>query len=543
VTFAADVTIAGDLVIEDAASVTFSGKLTVGGTLRILRAGAVAFNGPLTLDGNASVGRADDLDAVATLTVAGPVTFSGDTLFATRGALAFAQSVLAAAPSASLTLATGAALSFGPAARLELGPARLAVTQAASATFAASVLVGALTLRSSGSITFSAADNTADSLDLTSTAANGLVTLRSFAIGSGDATVTANRIDLTGPLADAGPASALTFKPFTTGRALSIGTAALGAPAAVLDFSANDLAAIQAGFSTVTFGDAAAGTGAVYLGRIGQAQSTARLLNATVIVGGSITVTRAVDSAAQLSLVARTGSVTVNGALNQAPSERASELSLEASGAITLNRAVYASVRITLLSGTSTVDNLGRASAPEVRTSPATLVVVPALPPVVFTPILTPVAPAPVLVPAALSGPVISVAQPGFALVPETTPPAALVTLNPIASAGAASVAAPARFTYFTPVALAPSAPSSTPFAFSAPTLSVYASIPLAFNASPGSSLLDANRPAFDWDFAAPGGVYGPGSPGSFDFGGAAPDALLATLDDSRLLNELSLAV
>ena len=117
-------------------------------------------------------------------------------------------------------------------------------------------------------------------------------------------------------------------------------------------------------------GDATAGTGAVTIGSIGTQQGSKNswLANSATIVGGSVVVTQKVDSAAgagSLTLVARTGDVTVNAAINETAAERNAWLRMEAAQAIALNAPIWSSQQVSIVSGTTT----GQTAAAPITTS------------------------------------------------------------------------------------------------------------------------------------------------------------------------------
>ncbi|NBV87388.1 MAG: hypothetical protein EBS01_14255, partial [Verrucomicrobia bacterium] len=233
--------------------------------------------------------------------------------------------------------------------------------------FGANVTAGSVTVGSGGlvtdNVTFSGT-TTVTSLNVTTSGAEATATFASIRVGAGGAVITANNIDfLAGRQVTAtNSAATLTLKPYDAGRAVGVGNLHQ-APGEILDIGVTDLLAIKTGFAAVNFGDALAGTGTAYIGFIGVVQASAnfaRFLNPTHIYGGSVVVNQVMDvtaSASVLHLVARTGDVTVNGAINAANltnttySERNAWVLFQAAGNIFVNQPVYASDRISLIAG------------------------------------------------------------------------------------------------------------------------------------------------------------------------------------------------
>jgi hypothetical protein len=376
VTFSGNVVIAGDLVIEDAADIRFEGTLTVGGSLRIMKAGNVTFTSNVAVSGSVAIGRPDDLSQVASVafTSSARFDFGGHGGIYTSGAISFGNNIgqSGVLRPDSLTLAAGGTITFSSSAGLLLDSSvAFVVTSATNISFGSDVVSGNVTIGRTGgvtgNITFDGTSNSVESFDVTTSGANGTVTVKTLTVGAGNATITANNIDLINSITSTGTASTLTLKPYTASRAITIGTSPTGAPDAKLEFNSADLTAIKAGFASVIFGDLAAGTGDVFTGAIGSNHSFHQLVNRTVIVGGAITVTQNFDVSKQadyVRLIARTGAITVNGVINrgaingddlanEAFSERNDWIRLEAAGDIIVNRAIYAASRISLTAGTS----------------------------------------------------------------------------------------------------------------------------------------------------------------------------------------------
>lgn len=200
-----------------------------------------------------------------------------------------------------------------------------------------------------------------DARSAVAVSAGTLVETRGGFKAGGDATFTANDVSFNGGQATViGPATAtLTIKPSAPDRAIRVGSPS-GSSANTLDVSDTDLAAIAGGWKEIVVGDATGGTGAVTVGSIGTKQGSRNswLASATTIVGGAVTVAEKVDvaaPAAHLRLLARSGDVTVNAAINETAAERNAWVRLEAShGAVAINAPVSSTVMVSLDAATTT---------------------------------------------------------------------------------------------------------------------------------------------------------------------------------------------
>ena len=384
ITFNGSVTITGDLIIEEAGEVRFNGEVIVTGNLRIMKAGNVTFSSNVSVSGNITLGRPDDLTKISsvTFTSSSRLDFQGQGAIYTSGSILFGNNIgqSASLRPDSFTLAAGGGITFTSSAALLLDTSTpFVITQANGVLFANNITSGNITIGRgglvSGNITFDGISNAVESLDITTTSSTGTVSIRSLTVNGGDATITANNIDFISTINSAGYASTLTLKPYDVTRAIVVGTSALGAPTIAnrLDINGSDLLAIQPGFGAVVFGDLYAGTGTVYVGRVGVSQSITehQFVNRTVIAGGAVIVTRNFDvsiTVDYLRLVARTGDITVNGVINggfdlsdvanETFPDRNAWVRLEAANDIIVNRAVYAATRISLSAGTDGVGNI-----------------------------------------------------------------------------------------------------------------------------------------------------------------------------------------
>ncbi|MFM7137729.1 MAG: beta strand repeat-containing protein, partial [Planctomycetota bacterium] len=234
----------------------------------------------------------------------------------------------------------------------------LTITGATGVTFGGTLSVGGTItfVGVTGAVRFTELVTADDDVAVTATT---LVEFLGGLAASGDVTITANEVELRGGIASVvGSATGtLVIQPHTVARPIRVGTPT-GSVLNTLDVSDTDLAAIAPGWASVVIGDVAGGTGAVTIGSIGTQQGSKNswIGNTTTIVGGSVTVAQKVDvaaTAAYLQLVARTGGVTVNAAINETAAERNPWLRLEAAQAVAINAPIWSSQTVSLVSGTT----------------------------------------------------------------------------------------------------------------------------------------------------------------------------------------------
>ena len=291
---------------------------------------------------------------------------------ATRGAIDLQQSVTL---TGDLGI-TGGAVTIGGIVDID---GDLVIDASSMVMFSADVAVGGnLTITGATGVTFAGLLNVTGTLTIVTTSGStrfqGLVTSGGdvsvtsptsieLAVGidaSDDVTFTSDAVDFSGGAASVagGSTKTLTVQPFTASRSIRVGSP-MGSPTGTLDISDSDLAAIAGGWGEVVIGDAATGTGAVTVGSIGTQQGSKNswLASSTTIVGGSVTVAQKVDiakTAQVLKLVARTGDVTVNAAINETAAERNPWVFLQADQAITIKAPVSSTGKVSLVSGTAT---------------------------------------------------------------------------------------------------------------------------------------------------------------------------------------------
>jgi hypothetical protein len=235
----------------------------------------------------------------------------------------------------------------------------LTIIGATGVTFAGLLNVtGTVTIvTSSGAVRFQGMATTGGAVSVTSPLS---IELSVGFDAAADVTFTSDSVDFKGGAASVvGVAgSTLTVQPFTASRPIRVGSPT-GSTTGTLDVSDSDLAAIAGGWGRLVIGDAASGTGAVTVGSIGTRQGSkiSRLASATTIVGGSVTVAQKVDVAAtagMFKLVARTGDVTVNAAINETAAERNPWVFIQADKAIAIKAPVSSTATVSLVSGTTT---------------------------------------------------------------------------------------------------------------------------------------------------------------------------------------------
>jgi hypothetical protein len=254
----------------------------------------------------------------------------------------------------------------------------LTITNATSVTFAGTLTVGGLltitnatgTTRFTGDVTVGGAAVTTTTL----VQVLGGFTSTGTATDDGDVTFTAKQVNFatatiaTTAAQDDASTATLVIRPRDAASALTI--ASPPGVAAGLSITDADIAAIQAGWKRVVFGDEAAGTGAVRIGSIGsQYGGYSQLLNTTSIVGGTIDVVQPVDVTAladYLELVARgTGTgpgagITIDAPINQTAEERNDWIRLTSNGPITVKDPIWAATTVSLTTtGGGTVTQTG----------------------------------------------------------------------------------------------------------------------------------------------------------------------------------------
>ena len=295
-------TINGDLTVTAGGNITDSGNLTVGGTATFdaatitVKAGVTANAVSLTHTGLLDINSNGVFDLNGTFTEqgGGTVDLSGD-ITTTGDDITFQDAV---------TLTADVALSTG--------------TGAGDVSFASTLNddggAGGMSNRNltitagTGDVTFTGA--VGDTLYLQSlTIASANVATFAGTVGVSDAlNATATEIDFAGGANSVSTSNSgsLVLAPADASQAIVVGGTTNNTADAILDITDTDLAAIADGFSEITIGNEAAGTGAVTI-----LSSTFR--DFITIVGGSISVTELDAGNNNVSLIARTGAITDGG--------------------------------------------------------------------------------------------------------------------------------------------------------------------------------------------------------------------------------------
>ncbi|WP_324726004.1 hypothetical protein [Actomonas aquatica] len=371
VRFRGAVTITGNVVITKATDITFDGAVTITGSLTIAEGASITFNGNTAVAGTVSIGSAVDYTKIASIYFANNARFDfgGLASIYVNGAITFGNAVggLGGAYTPDgLTIGLNATLTFNN--NINLGSSSpFSVVNAAEVTLTGSLTAGDVTMSNVAGNLILAATTTVRSIDLTSTGSGASTSLRvnTLEVGDGNAILTANQINLLGTISDTGAQSTLTIKPYTVSRPIVVGQSPPSTTTPTfnnrLDLEASEIGLILPGFAEVNIGDAAAGTGTVYLAYMGSQISTGEYYNKTQIFGGDIIVTRDHDINAtvpEFRLVARTGDITVNErigyAVNNTSADRNDWVRLEAAGDIIVNKGIYALDRISLTAGQGT---------------------------------------------------------------------------------------------------------------------------------------------------------------------------------------------
>ena len=360
-TFTGQVTVGGNVTLSGGGAINFEGGLSVTGGLTITHAGSVTFsNGNVRVVGAVAIGSSSTFGNITSVnfTPTARLDYGGTAAIYATGGLTFGAAVGLDNTLTPLSLGLGSngPIQFSSGAQVLLGNAPLTVSRTTNLSFSEGFTAGSVALEGiSGSLTVSNNATIGYSMDAT---AQSAATFAGISVGPGGAVITANSISFTGgsdSVAVSGSASALTLKPYTTSENIGVGSPG-GSSTGRLNITDADLTAINAGFSLVTIGDAAAGTGAVVLGGVGEFYN-GTMQNPTEVVGGALTVTfpTEIESTANyLQLVARAGAITVNSNINTTVNDQNPWVLMQASGNIVINDPVEATDTISLVAGYGT---------------------------------------------------------------------------------------------------------------------------------------------------------------------------------------------
>ena len=360
-TFTGQVTVGGNVTLSGGGAINFEGGLSVAGGFTINNAGSVTFsNGNVRVVGSVAVGSSTALGNVTSVnfTPTARLDYGGTASFYSAGGLTFGAAVgldNTLTPQ-SLALGSNGAIQFSSGAQVLLGNAPLTVAETTNLSFSDGFTAGSVELEGiSGSLTVSNSAAVGYSMDATAATA---ATFAGLSVGPGGAVITANSIGFTGgsdSVAVSGTAAPLTLQPYTASENIGVGSPG-GSSTGRLNITDQDLSAIDSGFSLVTIGNTATGTGAVVLGGVGEFYN-GTMQNSTEISGGSVTVTfpTEIESTANyLQLFARTGAITVNSNINTTVNDQNPWVLMQAAGNIVINDPVEATDTISLVAGYGT---------------------------------------------------------------------------------------------------------------------------------------------------------------------------------------------
>jgi hypothetical protein len=343
IVFGGSINLTGDLIIRgngEISNVVLEGNVNIGGNLIVERGAQVSFSRNVTVQGDLVVGDSKDPQRI------GGVVFGSGSVVNVRG---------------EMSIHTIGSVEFNNRVGVSLQPKAVMIGAGESIRFEQTLSAATVDLRAANivferAVTVVGAAAVPVSVNLS---ASNLLSIRgNLDVGGGAALLTANRISFVGgagSIQPTGSSASLTIRPFDSARPIGIGNPS-GGDFNRLQVSHVELNAINTGFAELVIGDLAAGTGEVRIAGLGLAQLTdlAQIQNPATFVGGSVVVEGRIDvdvSADYLRLVARTGNVVVNAAINQSVTERNGWVRLEAAAEIIVNRPIVALDRISLTAG------------------------------------------------------------------------------------------------------------------------------------------------------------------------------------------------
>ena len=337
------INLTGDLIIRgngEISNVVLEGNVNIGGNLIVERGAQVSFSRNVTVQGDLVIGDSKDPQKI------GGVVFGSGSVVNVRG---------------GISIHTLGSVEFNGRIGVSLQPTSVIIGAGEEIRFGQALSAATVDLRAAN-VTFERGVNVSGASAVpvsASVSASNLLSIKeNFDVGGGAALLTANRISFAGgagSIQPVGNSASLTIRPFDPARPIGIGNPS-GGDFNRLQVSHVELNAINTGFVELVIGDMAAGTGEVRIASLGLAQLTdiAQIQNPATFVGGSVVVEGRVDvdwSSDYLRLVARTGNVVVNAAINQSATERNGWVRLEAAAEIVVNRPIVALNRISLTAG------------------------------------------------------------------------------------------------------------------------------------------------------------------------------------------------
>ncbi|MCC5845792.1 MAG: LEPR-XLL domain-containing protein, partial [Verrucomicrobia bacterium] len=351
-----------NLTILKGANITFNDTITLSGDLIIEQGAQITFERDVRIDGNLIIGSADDLTQIGsvTFTPGARLDVQGNIEIYSNGAVNFRNDVGQVYEPDSVVLVSNGQVNFE--GRLTAVDVDIAAGSGADLYFNQQVIVQ----------------------NMTATAGNLMRVDSSIRVGTGDLSLTANRIELRGGAGSifnqtgTGLMSRVTLKPFDVNRNMTVGEPALffGLEGDRLDITYREIRALGTQFAEVIFGDIENGTGKVFVSDLGITNnnlfaSPPSIVNPTTIVGGDVQVGYAnrpdffdpgvedftfnsqvnvSNSAGFIRFKSLVLDVRIDAAVNTV-FQRNAWVRIEAERNIIINKAVYANDRISLTGG------------------------------------------------------------------------------------------------------------------------------------------------------------------------------------------------
>ncbi|MCH8474688.1 MAG: LEPR-XLL domain-containing protein, partial [Opitutales bacterium] len=356
-----------NLTITQGANITFNDTITLSGDLIIENGAQITFERDVRIDGNLIIGDENDLSQIGsvTFTPGARLDVQGDVEIYTNGAVNFRNDVGQVFGIDNFTVVSNDVINFE--GRFTADQADLTAGNDSDLYFNQQVRVNNMHAR----------------------AGNLLRVDSTISVGTGDLTLTANRVELLGGSGSirnqsgTSGMSVFTIEPFTVSRNMAVGAPVFffGEDEDRLNITYREIAAISTGFVEVIFGDVENGSGDVLVSDLGSTpnnftSSPPPIQNPTTIVGGRVQVGYANDTdffdadiedvfefipashisvssaAAFLRFKSLVSDVKVDAAINTFI-QRNPWIRIEAEQNIIINKPVQALTRISLTSGYS----------------------------------------------------------------------------------------------------------------------------------------------------------------------------------------------
>jgi uncharacterized protein (DUF2345 family) len=275
-----------NLTILQGANITFNDTISISGDLIIERGAQITFERDVRIDGNLIIGNASDLSRIGsvTFTPGARLDVQGNIEIYSQGAVNFRNDVGQIFAPENVTVVSGDLINFE--GRFDADQVQLTAGDNHDIYFNQQVRVQDMHTRA-GNLT--RVDST-------------------ISVGTGNLTLTTNRVELLGGAGSirnqtgTTGVSTLTIEPFTTSRNMAVGAPVFffGEEGNRLNITFREIAAINTGFFEVIFGDVVDGTGDVFVSDLGSTPnnfvtSPPAIQNPTTIVGGFVQVGYAND--------------------------------------------------------------------------------------------------------------------------------------------------------------------------------------------------------------------------------------------------------